>query len=70
MAVTLFALNKGYFDDVELNRALAFEGALKGYIVSHHPLVLEKIESSKNLDEETEKALEAAIIQFKQNGAY
>jgi len=70
MAVTLFALNKGYFDDVELNRALAFEGALKGYIVSHHPLVLEKIESSKNLDEETEKALESAIIQFKQNGAY
>jgi len=70
MAVTLFALNKGYFDDVELNRALAFEGALKGHIISHHPAVIEKIESSKNLDEETEKALEAAILQFKQNGAY
>ena len=70
MAVTLFALNKGYFDDVELNRALAFEGALKGYIYSHHAAVIEKIESSKNLDEETEKALEAAILQFKQNGAY
>ncbi|MDT8363089.1 MAG: F0F1 ATP synthase subunit alpha [Nitrosomonas sp.] len=70
MAVTLFALNKGYFDDVELTRALAFEGALKGYISSHHSAVIEKIESSKNLDEETEKALEAAIVQFKQNGAY
>lgn len=70
MAVTLFALNKGYFDDVELDRALAFESALKGHIISHHPAVIEKIESSKNLDEETEKALEAAIVQFKQNGAY
>jgi len=70
MAVTLFALNKGYFDDVELNRALAFEGALKNYIRSHHAVVIEKIESSKNLDEEIEKALETAILEFKQNGAY
>ncbi len=70
MAVTLFALNKGYFDDVELNRALAFEGALKSYINVHYSAVIEKIESSKNLDDATEKELEAAILQFKRDGVY
>lgn len=70
MAITLFALNKGHFDDVELNRALAFEGALKSYISTHFSAIFEKIESSKDLDGETEKDLDAAILQFKQDGVY
>jgi F-type H+-transporting ATPase subunit alpha len=32
MAVTLFAINKGYFDDVEVKRALAFEAALRQFV--------------------------------------
>lgn len=70
MALTLFALNKGYFDDVDIKRALAFESALKSHIRSHHGAILDKIETSKELDAETEKALEAAIQEFKQNGTY
>lgn len=70
MALTLFALNKGYFDDVDIKRALAFEAALKSHVRSHHGAILEKIETNKELDAETEKALEAAIREFKQNGTY
>ncbi|MCC6915947.1 F0F1 ATP synthase subunit alpha [Nitrosomonas sp.] len=70
MALTLFALNKGYFDDVDIKRALAFEAALKSHVRSHHGAILEKIEASKELDAETEKVLEAAIQEFKQNGTY
>ncbi len=70
MALTLFALNKGYFDDVDIKRALAFEAALKSHVRSHHGAILEKIETNKELDAETEKALEAAIQEFKQNGTY
>lgn len=70
MALTLHAINKGYFDDVEVNRALAFESALKGHIKSHHAAILDKIENTKELDGETEKALDAAILEFKQNGTY
>lgn len=70
MALTLFALNKGYFDDVDIKRALAFESALKSHIRSHHGGILDRIEASKELDAETEKALEAAIQEFKQNGTY
>lgn len=70
MALTLHAINKGYFDDVEVNRALAFESALKGHVKSHHGEILDKIENTKELDGETEKALDAAIQEFKQNGTY
>jgi F-type H+/Na+-transporting ATPase subunit alpha len=70
MALTLHAINKGYFDDVEVNRALAFEAALKGHVKSHHGAILDKIENTKELDAENEKALDAAIQEFKQNGTY
>lgn len=70
MALTLFALNKGYFDDVDIKRALAFESALKSHVRSHHAAILDKIETTKELDAETEKVLEAAIQEFKQNGIY
>lgn len=70
MALTLFAVNKGYLDDVEVNRALAFESALKSYIKSQHGAIMDKIESEKNLDADAEKALEAAIEEFKQSGTY
>ena len=70
MALTLFAVNKGYLDDVEVSRALAFESALKSYMKSQHSAIMDKIESEKNLDADTEKALEAAIEEFKQSGTY
>lgn len=70
MALTLFAINNGYFDDVEVNRALAFESALKNYIRGQHAAILDKIERSKELSAETEKELTAAIQEFKQNGTY
>lgn len=70
MALTLFALNKGYLDDVEVKRALAFESALRSYIRNQHAAVIDKIESTKNLDEDTEKSLTQAIEEFKKNGTY
>ncbi len=70
MALTLFTINNGYYDDVEVKRALAFESALKSYIRNQHGAILEKIEKNKELDAETEKQLSAAIQEFKQNGTY
>jgi F-type H+-transporting ATPase subunit alpha len=69
-AVTLFAVNKGYFDDVEVKRALAFEAALRAYVKSKYRELFDRIESSKDLSADDEKALAAAIEDFKKNGAY
>lgn len=70
MALTLFALNKGYLDDVEVKRGLAFESALRSYMRSQHADIMNKIETTKNLDDATEQALSAAIEDFKKNGTY
>jgi F-type H+-transporting ATPase subunit alpha len=69
-AVTLFAVSKGYFDDVEVKRALAFEVALRQHVKSRFKELFDRIETTKDLNADDEKALVAAIADFKKNGAY
>jgi F-type H+-transporting ATPase subunit alpha len=69
MAVTLYAVNKGYLDDVDVKKALTFESALQKFIKAKHPAIIENIEAAKDLDEANEKALAAAIEEFKSTTA-
>ncbi|MBI4990218.1 MAG: F0F1 ATP synthase subunit alpha [Rhodocyclales bacterium] len=69
MAVTLFTINKGYFDDIEVKRALAFEAALHQTMRQKHADLMGKIDSSKDLDADAEKALDAAVLEFKKTWA-
>ncbi|MCB5185729.1 F0F1 ATP synthase subunit alpha [Methylobacillus gramineus] len=70
MAVTLLAANKGYFDDVPVARALAFESALHSFLKSKYKNLLDKIDSTNDLGGDDEKAVEAAIQDFKATNAY
>jgi F-type H+-transporting ATPase subunit alpha len=70
MALTLFAVNKGYMDDVEINKILPFESALLAFIKSKYASIMDTIETSGNMDEATEKALTAAAEEFKKTGVY
>jgi F-type H+-transporting ATPase subunit alpha len=70
MAVTLFTVNKGYFDDVPVNKALAFESALHTYLKSNNKALLDAIESTKDLNADNEKLLSAAIEKFKSTAVY
>ena len=70
MAVTLFAINKGAFDGVTVNKVLAFESALQAYVKSKHKDLLDTIESTKDLSSDNEKILSAAIENFKSTAVY
>ncbi|MDP1645683.1 MAG: F0F1 ATP synthase subunit alpha [Thiobacillus sp.] len=70
MALTLFAVNKGYMDDVEVNKILPFEAALQAFMKSKYASIMDTIETSGNLDDATEKALTAAVEEFKKTGVY
>jgi len=70
MAVTLFAINKGAFDGVTVNKVLAFESALQAYVKSKHKDLLDAIESTKDLSSDNEKILSAAIENFKSTAVY
>ena len=59
MAVTLYAADKGYFDDVEVKRALECEKAMIGYLKAN----------CADLNAESEKQLAAGIVAFKSSWA-
>jgi F-type H+-transporting ATPase subunit alpha len=70
MAATLFAVNKGYFDDVAVPKALAFESALHAYLDSKNNELMNAIESSKDLSADNEKLLMSAVEAFKAVAVY
>jgi len=70
MAVTLFSVNKCYFDDVAVPKALAFESALHAYLKSNNKSLMDAIESSKDLNADNEKLLSTAIETFKTTAVY
>ena len=70
MAVTLFTVNKGYFDDVAVPKALAFESALHAYLKSKNKALMDTIESTKDLSGDNEKLLVTAIETFKATAVY
>ncbi|VVC85829.1 F0F1 ATP synthase subunit alpha [Sideroxydans sp. CL21] len=70
MAVTLFTVNKGYFDDVAVPKALAFESALHAYLKSNNKALMDAIQSTKDLSGDNEKLLVTAIETFKATAVY
>ena len=67
MAASLFAVNKGYLDDIDVKRVLDFEAGLHGFLKTSHGALLSKIEQAKALDKDGEAALAAAIGDFKKS---
>jgi F-type H+-transporting ATPase subunit alpha len=70
MAVTLFAVNSNFYDDVDVKKALSFERALRDFIKTKYAALAESIESSKDLSKDDEAKLVEAINDFKKNGTY
>ncbi|MBU1236353.1 MAG: F0F1 ATP synthase subunit alpha [Gammaproteobacteria bacterium] len=69
MGISLFAINQGYLDDIEVPKLLAFEAELHKYMKAQHGALVDKIESTKDLDKDGEALLDAAIAEFKKNWA-
>lgn len=70
MALTLFAVNKGFMDDVETKRALSFESALAAFMKGNHSALMTKIQESGDLNGDGESELIKAIEVFKSSAAY
>src|SRR5687767_10623204 len=70
MALTLFAVNNGYFDDVEVKKALAAEKSMRDHLKSKFPIIVKSMEDKKDLSAEDEKSLHDAIKDWKKNGSF
>ncbi|TCT08918.1 F0F1 ATP synthase subunit alpha [Paralcaligenes ureilyticus] len=70
LAVTLFAVNNGYLDDVAVEQVLGFEKALKDHLKTTHEAMLKRIEDTKQLSKDDETELVGAVQEFKKHGAF
>jgi F-type H+/Na+-transporting ATPase subunit alpha len=70
MAVSLFAVDRGYMDDVELDKVGDFEEALQAYMGSSHADLMKSIEDNPEFNDEVESKLKAAADDFKANHAW
>ncbi|OGA39502.1 MAG: F0F1 ATP synthase subunit alpha [Betaproteobacteria bacterium RIFCSPLOWO2_12_FULL_62_13] len=70
MALTLFAVNNGYFDDIDVKRALAAERSMRDYIKDKYGELLTRIEDTKELTADDEAALHEGVKDWKKNGSY
>jgi F-type H+/Na+-transporting ATPase subunit alpha len=70
MALTIYAVNNGYFDKVPLNKVTDFEHGLQSFVKSNHKQVLDDINTTPKLSKENEAALKKAIEAFVSTGTY
>ena len=70
MAISLFAANRGYLDDIELEKVSAFESALHNFMRSNRADLMQRINASGEYNEEIENAFKQALDDFKANHSW
>jgi F-type H+-transporting ATPase subunit alpha len=70
MALSLYAVNEGYLDDVPVNRVGDYEAALHAHAHSTDQALLDKIESTGAYDDEIKAGLKAVLDSFASTGTY
>ncbi len=66
-AVSLFAVNEGFLDDVELKKIGDFEAALHAYMKSEHKELMDRINATGDYNDEIAAALREAVETFKKS---
>jgi F-type H+-transporting ATPase subunit alpha len=70
MALTLFAVNNGYFDDIEVGKALAAEKSLREFAKSKYAALVDEVERDKKFSKDVEAKLHDMVKDFKKTGSY
>jgi F-type H+-transporting ATPase subunit alpha len=64
MAVSLYAANEGFLDDVEVNKVRDFEESLQLYMKTEQADLMNQIDTSGDYNEEIQQGLKSAIENF------
>jgi len=70
MAVSLFAADQGYLDDVALNKVVDFEHALHAYMHASQAALMDRINESGDYNDEIAAGLKSAVEDFKATGTW
>ncbi len=70
MAISLFAVNEGYLDDVEVNKVRDFEDALQSYMKSEQSDLIAKVDENGDYSDEVSDQFKSAIADFIKNHSW
>jgi F-type H+-transporting ATPase subunit alpha len=70
MAVSLYAANEGYLDDIPVSKVRSFEEGLQDYMKSKQSKLMDKIDQTGDYNDEIQKGLAEALKTFKANHAW
>ncbi len=70
MAISLFAANEGYLDDVDTDKVVDFEAALHSYMNANQVDLVAKVNESADWNDEIESAFHDAVKDFKANNTW
>ena len=70
MALSLFAANEGYFDDVEIKKVMSFEKSLHEFTRTNHKTALDTINDSLDYNDEIAADMKKILDDFKANGVW
>ena len=66
MVISLYAMQKGYFDAVAVDRVKEFQAKLEEYLTTRKSALVEKLGNEKTIDN-VESDIKAALDDFKSN---
>ncbi len=70
MALSIYAVNNGYMDKVDLKKVVTFEAALQAFAHTDYQSVLDEVNKQPKLSKENEAALKKLIEDFVATGTY
>ena len=70
MAISLYAANEGYLDDVDVEKVVDFETSLLASFRDSHQKLIDKINKSGDYNEKIEAGLKKAVEEFKETGTF
>jgi F-type H+-transporting ATPase subunit alpha len=70
LAISLYAANEGFLDDIPVAKIVDFEAAMQSGLASNNADLLDKINESGDYNDEIEAAIKSALEKFKETGTW
>jgi len=70
LAMSLFAANEGYLDDVDVNKIVDFEAAMQSGVASNNADLINKINETGDFNDDIAAEMKAALDKFKETGTW
>jgi len=70
MAMSLFAANEGFLNDVDVKKVVAYEAAMLAHMKSNHADLISKINETGDFNDDIAASMKSALEGFASNGVY